>query len=689
MKLSYWCAQSCSARPLSGTLLLLLTAVVCHAQAPANRRLPGQQAQVQQAPVQQANAQPFAMGEAVEIQASNGSWIAGNIRNFDPATGKYEVVLVNSMSGWALPNSLRRGTANPQIQAAPVAAVPVPAAAPQFNQPFAGAVPVAGQTGQVQAAPSICGGQAMCMETRSFAAVITDFRLSTSGAWRIVDATLRFVNKTGTTLALGYVNQSGGIIDDQGNRFVITNDATIRGIGVIQGNAPDPKFVLQPGESGDTQFQFGFAHRQEILGTAFELGLTVRELTLVGVGQYRPGPEYPLHFLGLGQTSITGPAPMTTQGPSAPQLAAPGTPVTQAMGAPGVPPAQAGAAPNAAQAGRGRAGMFSGLSQAAGMIPGFGKGQAAGTTPGTAGQTTSNIASQIASAGSAFTGAAAQPNGTAAAPGQPAAASGGGAASFLSQAANVIPGFSGGSAGSTASNVMASAASMIPGFSGAPAASPQPAAVGAAPGMPVPAAIAAPAVGTDPCASQAHCFNAGTFAAYVNQVNGVNGPKGYTVHTQLIFRNVGAQPVVLAYVPHSAVVADNLGNRFSPVINGAVEQGVAGMGAVGSPQAASFVLRPGQTRAVGLALVRPATVTSPVGASFNVSMQVSELSTASGQIVPVRQDGVVFANVACQACAAVAPATAAPAVAAPVATTAAAAAANNPANALRNALKKK
>jgi hypothetical protein len=372
----------------------------------------------------------------------------------------------------------------------------------------------------------------------------------------------------------------------------------------------------------------------------------VRALNSVGADQYRPGAEYPLHFQGLGQAVSVSSAGQG--GPSGKGQA------------------------NATPSGQSKSSIFSSLSQAASSIPGFGKtpaaatptagktgaaGQAAG---GAKGNTAVNTASQIASS---FAG------------GQPGQTTGTG---VVTQAANLIPAFSSG----TPSSVATAATSLIPGFSTTPgqnsaAATPAPGAAARATTLPVvtPAVVAPP---VDPCANKPHCFNAGAFAAEVTQVIGAETPKGYTVRTQIVFMNPSTQPVVLGYVPNSASAADNLGNRYTTSMIGAVEAGVTGILPVNAAQGGRFVLGPHQQRAVGLVLVRPATVSSAVGSAFNVNMQVGELSAPTGPATLLRQQPVSLANVTC-ICAAVPAAVSAPA----------SAPANSPANALRNAIRKR
>ena len=70
-------------------------------------------------------------------------------------------------------------------------------------------------------APSVCGNTANCAETNDFAAVITNFRTSDFRGYKMIDVVMHFVNKTSKSLVLGYVQNSGTIIDDKGNRYVV------------------------------------------------------------------------------------------------------------------------------------------------------------------------------------------------------------------------------------------------------------------------------------------------------------------------------------------------------------------------------------------------------------------------------------------------------------------------------------
>src|SRR5262249_41432580 len=70
--------------------------------------------------------------------------------------------------------------------------------------PAVWAVPPAQQASS--AFQSACGSQPLCYDTPSFAVAVMDFRMSMTRGAKVMDATLRFVNKTNQPLILGYVD---------------------------------------------------------------------------------------------------------------------------------------------------------------------------------------------------------------------------------------------------------------------------------------------------------------------------------------------------------------------------------------------------------------------------------------------------------------------------------------------------
>src|SRR5438128_9879757 len=107
--------------------------------------------------------------------------------------------------------------------------------------------------GAVSTTPSACGNQPLCYDTPDFAVAVVDFRMSMSRGAKVMDATLRFLNKTSQPLILGYLDGSAVGLDDQGNRYATYYNTGLAGIGLVVGNSMDPKFTLQPGGAGDAR----------------------------------------------------------------------------------------------------------------------------------------------------------------------------------------------------------------------------------------------------------------------------------------------------------------------------------------------------------------------------------------------------------------------------------------------------
>ena len=100
-----------------------------------------------------------------------------------------------------------------------------------------------------------CGTQSYCYDTPNFAATVTTFRTSTVNDYKLIDTSIRFLNKTNQPLVVGYVNGSGFATDDRGNRSAVGGPNGYRGIGLVVGNNFDPKMVVRAGGWGEAQFE--------------------------------------------------------------------------------------------------------------------------------------------------------------------------------------------------------------------------------------------------------------------------------------------------------------------------------------------------------------------------------------------------------------------------------------------------
>jgi hypothetical protein len=153
-----------------------------------------------------------------------------------------------------------------------------------------------------------------------FSATLNDFRVSTSGRYRVVTANISFFNKTDRPLVLGYVSRSGVVTDDRGNRYE-ANDSSVRGIGLINSRV-DTKFVLQPGERSDARIEYAWDPGRTIFGLSYEMELTVREIDLLDGNQVRLGKEHALRFTGLRDGVRAGRGPLASAPAGVPAEAA-------------------------------------------------------------------------------------------------------------------------------------------------------------------------------------------------------------------------------------------------------------------------------------------------------------------------------------------------------------------------------
>jgi hypothetical protein len=198
-------------------------------------------------------------------------------------------------------------------------------------------------TGTAAAQSTHCASQTSCAEVTAFVAAVTDFRQSLSGYDHVVSTTVRFTNKTNRPLILGYVQGSGVVTDDQGIRYAMYEPGGVRAIGIVTGNTFDSKFTLQPGESSDARFEFGWRPtRGAIYGTIFTIDLGIREIDLVINNQYRLGREHSLHYSGFGAKAVAAAPPAPAPPSAVPAPAPPASrPESPAPAQPAPPPAPA------------------------------------------------------------------------------------------------------------------------------------------------------------------------------------------------------------------------------------------------------------------------------------------------------------------------------------------------------------
>jgi hypothetical protein len=177
-----------------------------------------------------------------------------------------------------------------------------------------------------------------------------------------------------------------------------------------------------------------------------------------------------------------------------------------------------------------------------------------------------------------------------------------------------------------------------PGAAPAPAATPAPAAA--------PAQVAANL--PDACGGKSGCYDAGPFVTEIMNTVATREQSArpwHTVRLNMRFRNKTNEPLILGYVTSTAVLIDDLGNRYAPA---AAPEDAKGIGKVAARSAdPQFVLRPGETRNATFGQVRVMRGTpnaTIVGTNYTFDLSIAQLEVLYNgqQVRTVREHSLSF-----------------------------------------------
>jgi hypothetical protein len=171
---------------------------------------------------------------------------------------------------------------------------------------------------------------------------------------------------------------------------------------------------------------------------------------------------------------------------------------------------------------------------------------------------------------------------------------------------------------------------------------------GSTPPTPFPASAAGTASSPDAC-TPPRCFNAGPFTATVTQLlEGQVGPRhDPAVRVGVTFRNLGQQPIALAYVSGSSALSDSTGARYAVGAPGAPDSSAQGIGKVEGRNAdPRFVLQPGETRDALFQLLRDPAARRAQNTTYSYSVGIAQLDVLQGnQVRMVRNYRLAFPGV--------------------------------------------
>jgi hypothetical protein len=162
---------------------------------------------------------------------------------------------------------------------------------------------------------------------------------------------------------------------------------------------------------------------------------------------------------------------------------------------------------------------------------------------------------------------------------------------------------------------------------------------------PAPAPTAAPlAPEIDQCAGKTRCYSAGPFVAEIDGISGTNvgNQQHHVLSINVRVRNVGTQPLILAYKAYSGGATDNLGNHYYWGRAGTHDMSASGIGLLASTSAdPQFQLAPGESRMAKFTLTRYDAKGHELGTSWTYDLTLTSLEITPSRQVRVGRDYAV------------------------------------------------
>lgn len=170
--------------------------------------------------------------------------------------------------------------------------------------------PSAPASAPVAAEPAVdaCAGAARCISPGPFTATVQQVIASTVSTYHLVRFNVRLQNTSAQPLILAYLEGSGTMVDNLGNRYVVDHRIKDRvmGIGLTNRLQADPQFALRPGESRTVSFEYARRVGRTQIGTGFAPDLVLQQLEVLPSRQIRPTRDFSLNFTDLSAGGIAG-----------------------------------------------------------------------------------------------------------------------------------------------------------------------------------------------------------------------------------------------------------------------------------------------------------------------------------------------------------------------------------------------
>lgn len=148
-----------------------------------------------------------------------------------------------------------------------------------------------------------CEGKPLCENPGPFVAEIMQASPSMHGNNHHIRVIVRVRNTGAEPLVLGYVQNSGVMEDELGNRYTVDwrYREHVSGIGQVGRSQADAQFVLAPGAARSfTLIYQRFAGRSPQIARSYSPALTLAQLQPLSPTQVRTVSEYSLNYSGMG-----------------------------------------------------------------------------------------------------------------------------------------------------------------------------------------------------------------------------------------------------------------------------------------------------------------------------------------------------------------------------------------------------
>lgn len=148
-----------------------------------------------------------------------------------------------------------------------------------------------------------CEGKALCENPGPFVAEIVQASPAVHGNNHHIRVIVRVRNTGDQPLVLGYVQNSGVMEDELGNRYIVDSRYRdhVSGIGQVTRNQADAQFVLAPGAARNFTLVYQrFTGRSPQIARSYSPALSIAQLQSLSPTQVRTVSEYSLNYFGMG-----------------------------------------------------------------------------------------------------------------------------------------------------------------------------------------------------------------------------------------------------------------------------------------------------------------------------------------------------------------------------------------------------